>query len=154
VVAGTVDAGPSQNDIHEDQAKFGVHSIAEFWTALPEYPYQASFTSDATIAEKRDTIVRTLAAFGTLYNYLQDGDSRNTYVSAYKEATSGKASDGEAQWRFLNKYKPFNLIIPDESINYLQKLNMEAGIQSRMMPIDEIADFSMAREAMKLIRKV
>lgn len=152
VVAGTVDAGPSQNDIHEDQAKFGVHSIAEFWTGLPEYPYQA-FTSDKTIAEKRDVIVRTLAAFGTLYDYLQGPDSGEVYASAYRDATGGKASDGDAQWRFMNQYKPFDLLIPESRIDYLQKLNMEAGIQNRLLKTEEIADFSLARDAQKMIRK-
>ena len=152
VVAGTVDAGPSQNDVHAEQAKYGIHSVAEFWNELPEYPYQAGFTADRTIAEKRDLLVRGLAAFGELYRFLQGPDSLDVFLKAYREASGGRDTVGaEYQWQFMQKYKPYGLLIPEESINYLQDLNMKTDIQHTKMPINKIADLSMARDALKLI---
>ena len=153
VVAGTVDAGPAQNDIHAEQAKYGVHSIAEFWNELPEYPYNAGFTADRAIAEKHELIVRCLAAYGELYKYFQDDpNSKDVFINAYNEAI-GKREDvsGEYQWSFMQKYKPYGLNISEESITYLQKLNVEMGAQKTVLPVDKVADLSMAREAMKMI---
>jgi ABC-type nitrate/sulfonate/bicarbonate transport system substrate-binding protein len=151
VIAGTIDAGPSQIDVYEDQSRFGVRSIADFWTELPEYPYQAGYSSDRTIAEKRDLLVRTLAAFGKLYAFIQSPNSMAAYVKAYVKATNGKTQDAEGQWRFTNKYKPYDLMLSEEKINFLQKVNVELKAQSRVLPIDQIADLSMAREALKMI---
>jgi NitT/TauT family transport system substrate-binding protein len=151
VITGTIDAGPTQNDVLEDQAKYGIRSIADFWTELPEYPYQGGYAADRTIAQKRDTIVRTLAAFGKLYNFIQSPDSMDAYVKAYMKVTNGKAADGESQWRFNYQYKPFSLLLPEERIDYLQTLNLESNIQTKKLRMDEIADFSMAHDAIKMI---
>ena len=153
VVAGTVDAGPTQNDIHSEQAKFGVHSIAEFWKELPEYPYNAGFTATRAIKDKRELIVRALAAYGELYKFFQeDKNSKEPFIKAYNEAI-GKRDDASAefQWSFMQEYKPYGLDIPEESITYLQKLNVETGAQRTVLPIDKVADLSMAREANKMI---
>ena len=156
VVAGTIDAGPSQNDIHGEQEKWGVHAIAggEFWKDLPEYPYQGGYSSDRTIAEKRDLLVRAIAAFGELYRFIESPNSYDVWLAAYNEASgAGNRNESTAKylWQFMQDYKSFNLIISDQSINYLQNLNLEMGIQKTKLPIDKIADMSMAREAMKMI---
>lgn len=151
VIAGTIDAGPSQIDVFENRERFGVRSIAEFWTELPEYPYQAGFTAERTIAEKRETLVRTIAAFGKLYNFIQSPGSKDAFVKAYLKATNGKAADAESQWEFANKYKPYDLLLPEDKINFMQKINIELGIQDRMKPVDEIADYSLVRDAQKMI---
>ena len=152
VVAGTIDAGPGQNDVFGEMDKFGVHSVSEFWSSLPEYPYQASFTADKTIAEKRDVLVRGLAAFGELYNYLQSPESRDDYLQGYAVASGGRGdSTAEYQWKFMQQYKPYGLMIPEASVDYLQTLNVEMGIQKVKLPTDKVLDLSMARDAMKMI---
>jgi hypothetical protein len=75
----------------------------------------------------------------------------DAYVKAYLKATGGKAADAEGQWRFTNKFKPYDLVLTDEKINFMQNINVELGIQDRMKPIDQIADFSMMREALKMV---
>ncbi len=152
VVAGTVDAGPGLNNVHDEQAKYGVHSIAEFWNDLPEYPYQACYTSVRVIEKKRDVLVRSLACFQELYNFIQSDAAKDAYVEASVKSSGSKdRTRAVAQWSFLNKHKPFNIILPESRIQYLQKLNIDAGIQKTMVPMDKIIDASLAQDALKLI---
>lgn len=151
VVAGTVDAGPNLTSAPADQERFGVRIIADFWAELPDYPYQAGFASLDTIANRRDVLVRALAGFQDLYDFVQNGDSRDAYVQAAMAAT-GETDPGKStfQWEFFQARKPFDIMIPQSSIDYLQNLNVEAGIQEKMLPIEAIADYSLAEEALKI----
>lgn len=150
VMAGTVDAGPGQNSVHDEQERYGIHSISEFWTDLPEYPYQAASASTTAIEQKRENLIRSLAAFKEVYDFVQRDDTHDVYVETYMRATGETdPSRPSTQWRFFNEHKPFNIILPEDRIDYLQQLNMEAGIQRQMTPIDQIVDYSMAREAIE-----
>ena len=148
----TTNAGPSQIEVPSELKRHNIHSIAQFWTGLPEYPYNAAFTADRTIAEKRELLVRALAAIQELYNFIQGPSSRDAVIKAYMDASGGRGEEsGAFQSEFLNKYKPYGIEIPEQSINYLQKLNVETDIQKTVMPIEKVADLSMAREALKMI---
>lgn len=151
VVAGTVDAGPNLTSGPNEQEKFGVRILADYWADLPDYPYQAGFASLKTIADRRDVLVRALAGFQDLYDFVQGDDSKDAYVEASLAAT-GETDPGKAtfQWEFFNQRKPFNIMLPQSSIDYLQQLNVEAGIQEAVLPIDAIADYSLAEEALKI----
>ena len=74
VVAGTVDAGIALNDVYGHQEHYGVHALDDglVYDELPEYTYQASYSSDRAIAGKRDLLVRTLAAYGTLWRFIAE----------------------------------------------------------------------------------
>ena len=54
VAAGKVDAGPAQIDFLKQQDKFGVHTLkdANFWQDLPEYTFQAAYTSSGCHREQ------------------------------------------------------------------------------------------------------
>jgi ABC-type nitrate/sulfonate/bicarbonate transport system substrate-binding protein len=157
VVAGVVDAGPSTIDVYNRQAEYGVHSLSdgEFWTELPEYTQQGSYTSDQAIATKRDALVAVLAAYAKLFRYLQGPDSKDAFVKARAAAlgNSAKTSDSEFQWNWIQKYKPFgvDIALSDDRINYIQQLNVDFGAQKALLPIDKVADMSLARDAVKLL---
>jgi ABC-type nitrate/sulfonate/bicarbonate transport system substrate-binding protein len=70
IAAKRVDAGPSLVDVFGEQAKYGVHAVAELWKELPEFTYQGSYASDQAIAQKRDLLVRILAAHARLYRFI------------------------------------------------------------------------------------
>ncbi|RWR28042.1 ABC transporter substrate-binding protein [Sinirhodobacter populi] len=151
VAAGTVDAGPSQLDVYDGQARFGVHSIADFWSELPEYPYQASYSSSRAIRDKRDTLVSCMAALGRLYDYVQGPGLRDSYVNAYVSATNGDPRDAESQWDLLHRVKPFDLNLDAGKVDYMQDLNLEFGIQKKKLPVDQVVDFSISADALKLL---
>jgi len=80
--------------------KFGVHSIAEMWKVIPEYPYQGSYATDAAIATKRDAIVRVLAAYAKLYRFMMSNESKQAYIDAYLAAAGQNRKQAEDLWRF------------------------------------------------------
>jgi len=151
VAAGTVDAGPSLVDVYDQQEKYGVHVVADYWTEIPQYPYQAAFTATRTIESDREKLVKTLAAFGRLYDFLQSDGSEAEFVDAWASASGGGEAEAKTQWNFLNKAKPFDLMLKQDSIDYLQALNLELGIQQKQVPLDVLTDFTLATEAKALI---
>lgn len=156
VVAGTVDAGPSLIDVYPEQKKYGVHSLedGDLWKELPEYTYQGSYAADRAITEKRDALVRVLAVYGKLYRFLSSPNSHDAFMRA--RAAVLKKSDpaeGEFEWQFAQKYKAYDtdLTLSQERIDYMQKLNVEFGIQKTVLPFNEVADMSLAKDAVKLL---
>jgi ABC-type nitrate/sulfonate/bicarbonate transport system substrate-binding protein len=153
VAGGVVDAGPSTTDVYYDQAKYGVHAIADLWTAIPDYPYQGAYATDAAIAKKRDAIVRLLAAYARLYRFIMSPQSKKAWVDAYVAAVGHSQKQAEDLWRFNIESQSYdvNLTIPDKSLEYLQNLNLQTGGQSRAVPLDQVRDMSLAQDALKLI---
>ena len=155
ISAGVVDAGPVNIDVYS-QLKGDLKIIADFWTDIPEYPYQGAFTSTDNIKNKRDIIVRALAAYGKLYRFLLTPESKDAYTQAYIAALGGNASaaDAERQWQFTYDNKAFagNLVIPDKSFDFIQDLNIKTNAQKTKMPVDKFADMSLAQDAVKLMQ--
>lgn len=156
VVAGTVDAGPSLIDVYPEQKKYGVHSLedGDLWKELPEYTYQGSYAADRAIAEKRDALVRVLAAYGKLYRFISSPESHDAFMRARAAVLKkSDAAEGEFEWQFAQKYKAYatDLMLSQERIDYMQKLNVEFGIQKTVLPFNEVADMSLAKDAVKLI---
>jgi ABC-type nitrate/sulfonate/bicarbonate transport system substrate-binding protein len=153
VVAGTVDAGPSEAWL---QGRFGVRMLEDgrFYADLQEYTYQASYGSDRAIAAKREAVVRTLAAYGKLYRFLGEAKSREPFIKAFATAT-GKAEreEAEAQWQFYQDHKPFavDLVLSEERVRYMQDLNVSLGVQKTVLPYEKVCDMSLARDAVKLL---
>lgn len=157
VVAGVVDAGPALSDVYEQQAKYGVHSLTDgdLWVELPEYTYQGSYASDRAIAGKREALVRTLAAYGKLYRFISSPASRDAFIRARAAALkNADPAEGDAEWRFIQKYQPYalNLVLSEERLRYMQALNLEAGVQKTILPYAQVADMSLAQEAVKRLR--
>lgn len=156
VAAGVVDAGISEIDVYDQQAKYGVHVIREgdLWKELPEFTFQGAYASEKAIREKRDGIVRTLAAYAKLYRFLSNPDSEQTYVEA-QLAASGRATPDNArwQWKFFHDTKIYatDLVLSEERVRYMQELNQSLGIQKRIVPYADAADMSLARDAVALL---
>jgi ABC-type nitrate/sulfonate/bicarbonate transport system substrate-binding protein len=158
VVAKVVDAGPSELDYEEQEAKYNVHGLADgkFWDGLPEYTNQASYASERSIRERRDVIVRMLAAYARLYRFISSPQSKDAYLAARKSALSkDEPAEALAQWNFFQKHQSFavDLLLPEERVRYMQELNISLGVQKRLLPYEQVADMSLARDALALIEK-
>jgi ABC-type nitrate/sulfonate/bicarbonate transport system substrate-binding protein len=159
VVAKVVDAGPSQIDNIPDSEKNGVHQIkgGDMWTDLREYPFQGGYASDATIGKKREVIVRTLAAYATLFRFLSGPDSKDAFFAARRKALGKSGEDfdrsSEFQWNFIQKTQPFalDLVLPKAGIDYVQDLNIRLDIQKQRLPFEKAVDASLAQDAVKLV---
>jgi ABC-type nitrate/sulfonate/bicarbonate transport system substrate-binding protein len=153
VVAGTIDAGPSEV---WQAGKFGTRMLEDgrFYADLPEYTYQASYSSDRAIASKREAIVRTLATYGKLYRFLGEAKSREPFVRAFAIATGkDNREEAQAQWQFYQDHTPFavDLVLSEERVRYMQDLNVSLGVQKGVLPYEQVCDMSLARDAVKLL---
>jgi ABC-type nitrate/sulfonate/bicarbonate transport system substrate-binding protein len=158
VVAKTVDAGPAELDYEEFESKYNVHGIADgkFWNELPQFTNQASYTSEQATRERRDVLVRTLAAYAKLYRFISSTQSKDAYISARATAT-GKNEPDEAivQWNFFQTHASFatDLALSEERVRYIQELNISLGVQKAAIPYGQVTDMSIARDAIKLLDK-
>jgi ABC-type nitrate/sulfonate/bicarbonate transport system substrate-binding protein len=153
IVAGTVDAGPSEA---WEQGPFGTRALegGRVYEDLQEYTYQASYGSDRAIAAKREAIVRTLAAYGKLYRFLGEARSRAPFIKAFATATGkDNRAEADAQWQFYQDHRPFavDLVLSEERVRYMQDLNVSLGVQRRVLPYEQVCDMSLARDALKLL---
>ena len=155
VSAGTVDAGPGPADVYDQLDSFGLTALPDgrLWTELPDYTNQATYTTEKVLAEKRDALVRTMAAYARLYRFMQQDESFEAFASARAQA-NGKDDRvaAQSQWKFYRDYKMFaeDLVLSEQRVAFMQKLNVESGAQKSMMPYDRITDMSLARDAVKL----
>ena len=156
VIAGTVDAGNGQADVLSSLDKFGVHMVegGDYATSLPEFTWQASFTSEKTIKEKRETLVRTLAAYAKAFRFVQNPGSKDDFVAAQLAALDSKnpeeaAKGAVSQWEYLQQRKIYaeDLVLSPERVQYMQELNIEIGGQKKIIPYDQLIDTSLAKEA-------
>ena len=114
---------------------------------LPEYTNQGAWTSDQVIANKRETLVRVLAAYAKLYRVVQTPEAKDAFLRARKTIyLNGTELEGLLQWRNVQNYKPFSidLILSEERLNYMQQLNIELKYQTKILPFDKIADMSLS----------
>jgi ABC-type nitrate/sulfonate/bicarbonate transport system substrate-binding protein len=154
LLQGSVDAGPIDGNFIEQQANYGIHVIKDgaLWDSLPEFTNTCIFTTDETIAAKRDILVRALAMHAKLFRYILDPKSKAEFFKARAEAFGKDVpEDADAQWRFYQTTDTLatNLLVSKESIDYLQKLNIQLGVQDAMLPYERVADMSLAQEALK-----
>ena len=155
VTAKVIDAGPAQIDFLPQLDRTNVHVVegGDMWTNLPEYPFQGGFTSDRMIADKRELLVRALAAYALVFRFVSGPGSLDAFKDARRKVLNGKDADFDAasefQWRFFQTAKPLatDLVIPDERLNYVQDLHLRFDVQKRKLLLAEVADMSLARDA-------
>lgn len=157
VAAGIVDAGISEIDVYDQQQKYGVHVIKEgdLWKELPEFTFQGAYASERAIKDKRDALVRTLAAYARLYRHLASKQSEQDFVDAQMAAAGGRADPANArwQWSFFQDTQIYatDLVLSEARVRYMQDLNVSLGVQKRVVPYEDVADMSLARDALKLL---
>ena len=157
VVAKTVDAGLSDVDVFDQQSKYGVHALPDgmLWKEIPEYTNQGTYAPDAAIRQDRDILVRVLAAYAKAYRFISGPESQEVFARARAKATgSDDAQQALTEWRWIQSSQPYavNLTLSDERINLVQRLNVEFKNQTHVLPIDAVADMSLANDALKLLQ--
>ncbi len=156
VGAGTVDAGAGPAAFFDDAAAHHLHAVehGNMTEELPEFTYQAGWTSARMLATKRDTIVRVLAAYATLFRFVADPSSQDAFLKA-RRAVFPDATEREhvGEWSYLQRFKPFaaDLMLTPERVRYMQQVNIDFGIQNEMLPFERVVDLSLAQEAQKLL---
>jgi ABC-type nitrate/sulfonate/bicarbonate transport system substrate-binding protein len=155
VQAHVVDAGPCEVWVGQTTGGPGTRIVEHGATyeSLPEYVNQAAFTSDRAIAQKRQALVKTLAAYSKLFRYITYGDAEQAFMAASAKALGpGQTALAKAQWQFYRQTKPFapDLALGADRVKFMQDLNISTGTQTAAMPFEKFADMSLARDALKL----
>jgi NitT/TauT family transport system substrate-binding protein len=154
VAAGKVDAGLSGTAGMAQPAVAHVLEDGRLWKELPEYTYQPAYASLRAIQEKPEAIARCLAAYTRLFRFLSGPNSRTAFLAARRKA-AGEASipEGEAVWRFVQEVHPYatQAGITLARVQYLQDLNVAAGLQQRVLPFDQVADLRPAAGAKRFL---
>jgi ABC-type nitrate/sulfonate/bicarbonate transport system substrate-binding protein len=156
VAAGTVDAGAGDVALIDNAAEHHVHLIdhGNMSIELKEYTYQGAWTSDQKIATERESLVRALVAYGKLYRFVQNPDSKEAFFRARRSIfPNAPMSDHQGLWNYIQTYKPFavNLALEPERLHYMQMLNIGFKVQKEVLPFERVADMSLAADAVKLI---
>jgi ABC-type nitrate/sulfonate/bicarbonate transport system substrate-binding protein len=153
---GTVDAGTGEAAIADQVDRFKLHMLAggDLTTGLPEYTYQGAYTTDKAIATKRDMVVRTLAAYAKLYRFVTKPEAKAAFLKARAVVLkTSTPEEAESQWDYLQRHKPFavDLVLSEDRLAYMQRLNVQLGVQKSVLPYAQVCDPSLAREAIALI---
>lgn len=156
VVAGTVDAGLGTIDVFGQQEKYGVHALTDgvLWKELPDFTNQAMIATDQAIAEKRDLLVKVLAAHALMYRFIASPDSKEAWAKARAAGLhKDEPAEAEGQWKFFNTPAMLatNLVIAPQQFEFAQQLNVRLGAQTKILSFEDTADMSLAQEALKLI---
>jgi ABC-type nitrate/sulfonate/bicarbonate transport system substrate-binding protein len=156
VSAGTVDAGPAAASMIAVASRYHVRPIprGNMAVELAEFTYQGAWTSDHAIQTRRDVIVRALAAHAKLYRFVQTPQAREPFLNARRSVFPAETdADHIAEWDYIQTYKPFavNLVLEPQRLRYIQDLNVSFNVQKAVLPFDQVADMSLAREAIKLL---
>lgn len=154
VAAGKVDAGLSGIAGLSNPGSARVLDDGRLWRELPEYTYQPAYASVRAIKEKPEALSRCLAAYTRLYRYMSSSGSTAAYLNA-RRAAAGEASiaEGRAVLEFVQKYHPYATrpgLLP-EQVAYLQQLNVALGLQTKVLPFEQVADLSIARGARRFL---
>jgi ABC-type nitrate/sulfonate/bicarbonate transport system substrate-binding protein len=156
VMAGTVDAGTGPAAYIDDaEAVYEVHLLrnGNMTVELPEFTYQAGWTSQRVIDGKRDTLVRVLAAYVRLFRFVEEPSAQAAFLSARRTIfPNSPEREHLSEWRFLQAYKPFSpdLMMSPERIRYMQQINLDFKVQKEMLPYERVVDPSLAQDALKL----
>ncbi len=156
VAAGTVDAGTGPAAFFDDAASHNMHGVehGNMTVELPEFTYQAGWTSTKMIETKRDLLVRVLAAYAKLFRFVALPSSQDAFLKARMAVFPDQThAQHLTEWTYLQKHKPFaaDLLITPERVRYLQQINLDFGIQDEMLPFDRVVDLSLAKDALKLL---
>ena len=157
VSAGTVDAGVGDAAVIGEASSLGVHLVehGNMSVELSQFTYSAAWTSAKRIATSRDALVRGLAAYAKLYRLVQRPEGRDAFLRARRSVFAvAPESEHQAQWNYIQTYKPFavDLVLSPERLRYIQELNVGFKVQKAVLPFDQVADMSLAADALKLLK--
>ena len=108
------------------------------------------------IRAERDLLVRALAAQARLFRFVHTPAAKGPFIAARRSVfPTMPMSDHEAEWRFVQTYKPFatGLVLSPERLEYMQKVNIAFDIQTKILPFAQVADMTIAADALKLLER-
>ncbi len=154
LTAGKVVAGISGVTYVASAERDGLKVLAELWKELPDYVTWSFLSSDRAIKEKGDALVRLLAGFAKTYRYTKTPEAKDHFLKIAVEELAARPEDAETYWNFSRNEGALaaNLELTPRHLEYMQQLNITDGIQTKVLPLEQVADFSIRDKALALLK--
>lgn len=148
LIGGIVDAAVVSNEF-EAVMPANIKVLAKGGTAVPKFIRLCLATSSKVLAERRDDLVRFVAAEMDAYKYA--ADHRDETIKLAHELTHAKPDDSRAQFitdqALRDKQIDPTLAIPVERLDWMQALFVKAGVIPKAVPTASIIDASVHADA-------
>lgn len=154
LVAGITDAAVVSNEF-EAVMPSNIKVLMRANATVPNFLRLCVATSKKVLAERRDDLVRFVAAEMDGYKYA--ATHRDAAVKLSREMTHAKPDDKRAEFivgqTIDNKQLDPTLAIPADRIEWMQDLFVKAGVIKTPVPVATIVDTSVRADAAKLAGK-
>ena len=154
LIAGITDAAVVSNEF-EAVMPPDIKVLAKGNTAVPKFIRLCVATSSKVLAERRDDLVKFVAAEMDAYKYA--ATHRDEAVKLAHEMTNAKPDDKRAEFiseqAIRDKQIDPALAIPADRIDWMQELFVKAGVIPKTVPTASLIDTSVHDDAAKLAGK-
>ena len=154
LIAGITDAAVVSNEF-EAVMPPDIKVLAKGNTAVPKFIRLCVATSTKVLAERRDDLVKFVAAEMDAYKYA--ATHRDEAVKLAHEMTNAKPDDKRAEFiseqAIRDKQIDPALAIPADRIDWMQELFVKAGVIPKAVPTASLIDTSVHDDAAKLAGK-
>src|SRR5262245_54092351 len=151
LLAGITDAAVVSNEF-EAVMPPNIKVLAKGGSAVPKFIRLCLATSSKTLAERRDDLVKFVAAEMDAYKYA--ATHRDETVNVAHEMTNAKPDDTRAEFIYdqaiREKQIDPSLAIPIDRIDWMQELFVKAGVVPKTAPTASLIDASVRDDAAKL----
>jgi NitT/TauT family transport system substrate-binding protein len=129
-----------------------IRVLAKGGSAVPKFIRLCVATSSKVLAERRDDLVKFVAAEMDAYKYA--ATHRDETVKIAHEMTNAKPDDTRAQFIYdqaiREKQIDPSLVIPIDRIDWMQELFVKAGVVPKTVPTASLIDTRVRDDAAKL----
>jgi NitT/TauT family transport system substrate-binding protein len=151
LLAGIVDAAVVSNEF-EPVMPPNIKVLAKGGTAVPKFLRLCIATSSKVLAERRDDLVKFVAAEMDAYKFA--AANREATIKLAHELTQAKPDDKRADFiteqAIRDKQIDPTLAIPADRIEWMQDLFVKAGVIPKKVPTATLIDASVQADAAKL----
>jgi NitT/TauT family transport system substrate-binding protein len=154
LLAGIVDAAVVSNEF-EPVMPPNIKVLAKGGTAVPKFLRLCIATSSKVLAERRDDLVKFVAAEMDAYKFA--AANRDATIKLAHEMTQAKPDDKRAEFitdqAIREKQMDPALPLPVDRIDWMQDLFVKAGVIPKKVPVETLIDASVQADATKLSGK-
>ena len=154
LIAGITDAAVVSNEF-EAVMPPNIKVLASGSTAVPKFIRLCVATSSKVLSERRDDLVKFVAAEMDAYKYA--ATHRDETVKLAREMTNAKPEDKRAEFitdAAINKQQiDPTLAVPVDRLEWMEQLFVKAGVIPKTVPAAMLVDTSVHDDAVKLVGK-
>jgi NitT/TauT family transport system substrate-binding protein len=152
LVAGITDAAVVSNEF-EAVMPANIKVLAKGGTAVPKFIRLCVATSSKVLAERRDDLVKFIAAEMDAYKFAATHRDETVKVAHEMTKPDDKRAEFISDQAIREKQIDPTLAIPAERIDWMQELFVKAGVIPKAVPTASIIDASVQADAAKLAGK-